>query len=81
MNQEVTVENRKTISLPIEITFDLQTDSPETSGLMTSLRQIGFNQESVGGTITRVKYKGTFTGTLETLEHLVKAVKGHRTKV
>ena len=74
------MQKKETFSIPIQITFDLTKHAPETSGLMSSLRQMGFYQESVGGTITRATYTGTFTGTEESLLELgraVKAVEGH----
>ena len=55
-------------------------DTPEASGLMTSLRKIGFEQESVGVNGIRLKHKGTFNGTQENLEALRRAVKSHRKK-
>ncbi len=66
--------------LPIQITFDLTKDSPETSGLMSSLRKKGFEQKQTSGTLTKWTFKGDFTGTLDDLKELCRAVKRHRTK-
>lgn len=67
-------------SLPIQITFDLTKDSPETSSLMASLRKKGFEQERSSGNLTKWTFKGNFTGTLNDLKGLCRAVKRHRTK-
>lgn len=68
------------LSLPIQITFDLTKDRPETSGLMTSLRKKGFEQKRSSGTLTKWTFKGDFTGTLDDLKDLCRSVKQHRTK-
>lgn len=79
MNQEASMQKTK-LSLPMEITFDLTRDRPETSGLMAFVRKKGFQQEKIGGNGTRVRLTGNFTGTLDDLKALCCAVKSHRKK-
>jgi len=74
------MEKAKKITLPIEIAFELTTDKPETSGLMSSLRDMGFEQSGITGNCTKVKYKGQFTGTSEDLRIFCKKVKNYSTK-
>lgn len=68
------------VEVPVEITFELKTDEPETSGLLDSLRKMGFVQKSVGVKLPQLTYKGVFNGTQENLEALRQALKSHQTK-
>jgi len=69
------MQETKILSLPIEITFDITTDTPESSGLMTSLRKMGFTQIGTEIQSTRLRYTGNYSGTLENLQELCDKVK------
>lgn len=75
--QEAAMQKTKRLSLPIDITLDMTKDTPETSGLMASLRKKGFEQKKLRGSLKKLTFNGEFTGTLDDLKTLLRAIKGH----